>query len=70
MSTPPKFELRPYQEPLCTYDGSQESLDNCVAVMCENLAIQKKEDGQYPGEMILVTLWARILQLEAAGEKT
>lgn len=65
-----QFDGTPIGEPLCTYDGTQESMDNCVAMMCANLGIELKEDGEYPGEMIMVALWARILQLQGFAEKT
>lgn len=62
-----KFNLEPIGEPLCVYDGSQKSIDNCVKVMCENLGIEQK-DGAYPAEMIMVVLWARILQLQERAQ--
>ncbi len=49
---------------LCRYDGSQESKDHCVNAMCINLGISLDPDLQYPGEIIMVALWARILGLE------
>ncbi len=52
---------------LCRYDGSEESMNDCTRVMCENLAVQRGEDGTYPGQMIMVSLWARLIEAERAA---
>lgn len=51
-------------EVLCEYDGTQESLDNCVAAMAKDMDIEWGEDGKFSGELIMVMLWGRIMALE------